>query len=58
MKVIRVHEAGGAEALRFEEVSTPDPSTDEVLERVSTQTFQAQSQGQGRTDGIPVGPSM
>ncbi len=31
MKVIRVHEAGGPEALLFEEVSSSEPSTDHVL---------------------------
>ena len=34
MKAIRVHAAGGPEALRFEEVPTPDPGADEVLVKI------------------------
>ena len=34
MKAIRVHEFGGPEVLKLEEVPTPKPSTDEVLVRV------------------------
>jgi len=34
MKAIRVHEFGGPEVLKFEEVPTPKPSTGEVLVRV------------------------
>jgi NADPH:quinone reductase len=35
MKAIRVHEFGGPEVLRFEEVPTPKPAADEVLVRIN-----------------------
>ena len=34
MKAIRVHEFGGPEVLRLEEVATPKPSAGEVLVRI------------------------
>ena len=34
MKAIRVHEFGGPEVLKFEEVATPEPSAGEVLVRI------------------------
>jgi len=34
MKAIRVHEFGGPEVLRLEEVATPKPSSGEVLVRI------------------------
>ena len=34
MKAIRVHEFGGPEVLKLEEVPTPKPSTGEVLVRI------------------------
>jgi NADPH:quinone reductase-like Zn-dependent oxidoreductase len=34
MKAIRVHEFGGPEVLKFEEVATPRPSAGEVLVRI------------------------
>jgi NADPH:quinone reductase-like Zn-dependent oxidoreductase len=34
MKAIRVHEFGGPEVLRFEEVPTPQPGRGEVLVRM------------------------
>jgi NADPH2:quinone reductase len=37
MKAIRVHEAGGPEVLRFEEIPVPEPGADEVL--VKTQAI-------------------
>ena len=35
MKAIRVHEFGGPEVLRFEEVPTPKPAAGEVLVRIN-----------------------
>jgi NADPH:quinone reductase len=35
MKAIRVHEFGGPEVLRFEEVPTPKPAADETLVRIN-----------------------
>jgi NADPH:quinone reductase len=34
MKAIRVHEFGGPDVLKFEEVPTPKPSAGEVLVRI------------------------
>ena len=34
MKAIRVHEFGGPEVLKLEEVGTPKPSAGEVLVRI------------------------
>jgi len=34
MKAIRVHEFGGPEVLKLEEVATPKPSAGEVLVRI------------------------
>ena len=34
MKAIRIHEFGGPEVLRYEEVADPQPRKDQVLVRV------------------------
>ena len=39
MKAIRVHEFGGPEVLKLEELPTPKPSKGEVLVRVRSRCF-------------------
>ncbi len=41
MKAIRVHEFGGPEVLRLEEVPTPEPGSGEVLVRMRRQVMTA-----------------
>ena len=39
MKAIRVHEFGGPEVLKLEEVATPKPAAGEVLVRIHAGTY-------------------
>jgi NADPH:quinone reductase-like Zn-dependent oxidoreductase len=56
MRAVRLHEPGGVEALRVEEVATPDPGPEDVLVQVHAAAI-TRDELEWPTDRLPATPS-